>query len=50
MKYEAAREQLLKVWDTLQFEPRVATFVNESAVIGNGQYKNILIFSLLAKP
>jgi hypothetical protein len=38
MKYEAAREQFLKSWDQLEFEPRVATFVNESAVIGNGQY------------
>ena len=39
MKYEAAREQFLKSWDQLEFEPRVATFVNESAVIGNGQYQ-----------
>ncbi len=34
MKYEAAREQFLKSWDQLEFEPRVATFVNESEVIG----------------
>ena len=39
MKYEAAREQFLKVWDQLEFEPRVATFVNESEMIGNGQYQ-----------
>ena len=39
MKYEAAREQFLKVWDQLEFEPRVATFVNASDVIGNGQYQ-----------
>lgn len=39
MKYEAAREQFLKSWDQLEFEPRVATFVNESEVIGNGQYQ-----------
>jgi hypothetical protein len=39
MKYEAAREQFLKVWDTLEFEPRAAAFVNESEVIGNGQYQ-----------
>jgi hypothetical protein len=39
MKYEASREQFLKSWDQLEFEPRVATFVNESAVIGNGQYQ-----------
>ena len=39
MKYEAAREQLLKAWDQLEFEPRVATFVNESEVVGNGQYQ-----------
>jgi hypothetical protein len=39
MKYEAAREQFLKSWDQLEFEPRGATFVNESAVIGNGQYQ-----------
>jgi hypothetical protein len=39
MKYEAAREQFLKSWDQLEFEPRVATYVNESAVIGNGQYQ-----------
>jgi hypothetical protein len=38
-KYEAAREQFLKVWDTLEFEPRDVTFVNESATIGNGQYQ-----------
>ena len=39
MKYEDARDQLLKVWDTLEFEPRVATFVSESETIGNGQYR-----------
>jgi len=39
MKYEAAREQFLKSWDQLEFEPRVATFVNESEMIGNGQYQ-----------
>ena len=39
MKYEAAREQFLKVWDQLEFEPLVATFVNASDVIGNGQYQ-----------
>jgi hypothetical protein len=39
MKYEASREQFLKSWDQLEFEPRVATFVNESEVIGNGQYQ-----------
>ncbi len=39
MKYEAAREQFLKSWDQLEFEPRVATFVIESEVIGNGQYQ-----------
>ncbi|MDQ5868175.1 MAG: hypothetical protein M3530_00445 [Thermoproteota archaeon] len=39
MKYETAKEQFLKVWDTLEFEPRVATFVNGSEVIGNGQYQ-----------
>ena len=39
IKYEAAREQFLKSWDQLEFEPRVATFVNESAVMGNGQYQ-----------
>jgi hypothetical protein len=39
MKYEAAREQFLKVWDQLEFEPRVATFVNASDLIGNGQYQ-----------
>jgi hypothetical protein len=39
MKYEAAREQFLKVWDQLEFEPLVATFVNGSDVIGSGQYQ-----------
>jgi hypothetical protein len=39
MKYETAREQFLKSWDQLEFEPRVVTFVNESDVIGNGQYQ-----------
>ena len=39
LKYEAAREQFLKVWDQLEFEPRVATFVNGSEVIGAGQYQ-----------
>ena len=39
MKYEAAREQFLKIWDQLEFEPLVATFVNASDVIGNGQYQ-----------
>lgn len=39
MKYEASREQFLKAWDQLEFEPKVATFVNESEVIGNGQYQ-----------
>jgi hypothetical protein len=39
MKYEAAREQYLKVWEQLEFEPLVATFVNASDVIGNGQYQ-----------
>jgi hypothetical protein len=38
MKYEDGRDQLLKVWDRLEFEPRVATFVNESEAMGNGQY------------
>ena len=39
VKYETAREQFLKVWDQLEFEPLVATFVNASDVIGNGQYQ-----------
>jgi hypothetical protein len=39
MKYEVAREQFLKVWDQLEFEPLVATFVNGSDLIGNGQYQ-----------
>ena len=38
-KYEAARDQFLKVWDTLSFHPIVATFVNESAELGNGVYQ-----------
>jgi hypothetical protein len=38
-KYEAARDQFLKVWDTLEFHPIVATFVNESAKLGNGVYQ-----------
>lgn len=38
-KYEAARDQFLKVWDTLTFHPIVATFVNESAELGNGVYQ-----------
>ena len=38
-KYEAARDQFLKVWDTLRFHPIVATFVNESAELGNGVYQ-----------
>jgi hypothetical protein len=42
MKYEAAREQFLKAWDQLVFEPRVATFVNESEMVGNGQYQEHL--------
>ena len=38
-KYEAARDQFLKVWDTLRFHPIVALFVNESAALGNGVYQ-----------
>ena len=38
-KYEAARDQFLKVWDTLSFHPIIATFVNESAELGNGVYQ-----------
>lgn len=38
-KYEAARDQFLKVWDILEFHPIVATFVNESAELGNGVYQ-----------
>jgi len=38
-KYEAARDQFFKVWDTLRFHPIVATFVNESAELGNGVYQ-----------
>jgi hypothetical protein len=38
-KYEAARDQFLKVWDTLEFHPIVATFVNESTKLGNGVYQ-----------
>jgi hypothetical protein len=38
-KYETARDQFLKVWDTLTFHPIVATFVNESAELGNGVYQ-----------
>ena len=38
-KYETARDQFLKVWDTLRFHPIVATFVNESAELGNGVYQ-----------
>ena len=38
-KYEAARDQFLKVWDTLRFHPVVAIFVNESAELGNGVYQ-----------
>jgi len=38
-KYEAARDQFLKVWDTLRFHPIVAIFVNESAELGNGVYQ-----------
>ena len=49
LKYEAAREQFLKVWEQLEFEPRVATFVNGSEVIGLVNIKNIRMFSLLAK-
>jgi len=37
--YAAARNQFLKVWDTLRFHPIVATFVNGSAEIGNGVYQ-----------
>jgi hypothetical protein len=39
MKYEAAREQFLEVWDTLGFHPLVATYVNESVELGNGVYQ-----------
>jgi hypothetical protein len=39
MEYEAAREQFLKVWDTLGFHPLVVTFVNESVELGNGVYQ-----------
>ena len=39
MKYDAAREQFLDVWDTLGFHPLVATYVNESAELGNGLYQ-----------
>lgn len=39
MKYNAAREQFLDVWDTLGFHPLVATYVNESAELGNGLYQ-----------
>jgi hypothetical protein len=38
-KYDAARDQFLRVWDTLEFHPIVATFVNESAKLGNGVYQ-----------
>jgi hypothetical protein len=38
-KYETARNQFLKVWDTLTFHPIVATFVNESVELGNGVYQ-----------
>src|SRR5574341_303595 len=37
--YAAAKDQFLKVWDTLRFNPIVATLVNESAEIGNGVYQ-----------
>lgn len=39
MKYEAARQQFLKEWDTLGFHPLVAIYVNESAELGNGLYQ-----------
>jgi hypothetical protein len=39
MKYNAAREQFLDVWDTLGFHPLVATYVNESTELGNGLYQ-----------
>lgn len=39
MKFNAAREQFLDVWDTLGFHPLVATYVNESAELGNGLYQ-----------
>lgn len=39
MKYNSAREQFLDVWDTLGFHPLVATYVNESAELGNGLYQ-----------
>ena len=46
MKYNAAREQFLDVWDTLGFHPLVATYVNESAELGNGLYQErSIIFS-----
>lgn len=38
-KYAAAREQFLKVWDTLEFQPLVAKFVNGSSQIGTGLYQ-----------
>jgi len=38
-KYSAAREQFLKVWDTLEFQPLVATFVNASSRIATGVYQ-----------
>lgn len=39
MKYGAARQQFLNEWDTLGFHPLVATYVNESAELGNGLYQ-----------
>ena len=38
-KYTAAREQFLKAWDTLEFQPLVATFVNGSSQIATGVYQ-----------
>jgi hypothetical protein len=38
-EYEVAREQFLKVWDTLGFHPLVVTYVNESVEMGNGVYQ-----------
>jgi hypothetical protein len=41
IKYEAIREQFLKIWNTLGFHPLVVTFVNatESSFLGSGQYQ-----------
>lgn len=38
-KFAAAREQFLKSWDTLEFQPLVAKFVNGSSQIATGVYQ-----------